>query len=186
MTVISKSRIGPDLAVGANMGAASSKRESIIEPVHGTRKVLAIVIDPQRPDHPAADRDFMAGLEPALFGERRVQLTTTKLFPEIVSNLRRLRSWDHMLPTRVVQCRRKTITGISPIMILTAMETVRTALMSTGALLKRYLLRHSSRRSTEFDFSEYDLDRDSVITSNELAILIVIPQTSSNGSECRP
>lgn len=67
MTVISKSRIGPDLAVGANMGVASKKREAIIEPVHGTRKVLAIVFDPGRTDAPPADRDFVASLDPALF-----------------------------------------------------------------------------------------------------------------------
>ena len=39
MTVMSKRRIGPDLAVGANMGAGSRKREALIEPARGNRKI---------------------------------------------------------------------------------------------------------------------------------------------------
>ncbi|MEP7272389.1 MAG: hypothetical protein ABI882_12875, partial [Acidobacteriota bacterium] len=69
MTVISKQRVGPDLAVGANMGAASKKKEALIEPIHGKRKILAVIFDPGRKDSPKADRAFKAGVDRVLFGE---------------------------------------------------------------------------------------------------------------------
>ncbi len=62
------------------------------------------------------------------------------------------------------------------------MEIVRTALMSIRDPFSELQAEALLKANKEFDFSEYDLDRDSVITSNELAILIVVPQTSSSGS----
>ncbi len=182
MTVISKSRVGPDLAVGANMGAASSKRETIIEPVHGTRKVLAIVIDPQRTDHPQADRDFLAGLEPALFGDTpsaadyyktvsgdRLKLEKAAILGPYAADKGGAKQadnhyWDKSIhdPNGDGDCADSIDEYASPFEELQA-----------EALLKA---------DKEFDFSAYDLDRDSVITSNELAILIVVPQTNNNGS----
>ena len=184
MTVISKSRVGPDLAVGANMGAASKKREAIIEPVHGTRKVLAIVIDPQRKDAPAVDRDFVAGLDPALFGEApsaadyykvvsgdRLRLEKAAILGPYAADkgggaTAQNHYWDKSGhdPNGDGDCADSIDEYASPFDELQA-----------EALLKA---------NKEFDFSEYDLDRNSVITANELAILIVVPQTSSKGVQC--
>lgn len=43
-----------------------------------------------------------------------------------------------------------------------------------------------AKASAEFDFSAYDFDRNSQITSNELEILIVVPQKDSDGSNTNP
>ncbi len=182
MTVISKSRIGPDLAVGANMGAASSAYESIIEPVHGTRKVLAVVIDPRRPEQPQADRDFVAGLDPALFGETpsvadyykavsgdRLKLEKAAILGPYVADKggavqAQNHYWDKSIhdPNGDKDCS--------------------DSIDKYGDPSKELLAEALLKAEPDFDFSAYDLDRDSVITANELAILIVIPQTDGNGS----
>jgi M6 family metalloprotease-like protein len=182
MTVMSKSRVGPDLAVGANMGAGSKKSEAIIEPVHGTRKVLAVVIDPRRPDHPQADRNFVAGLDPALFGETpsaadyykavsgdRLKLEKAAILgPYVADKGGAVQAQNHYWDK----------SGHDPNGDGDCADSIDEYSSPYGELQAEALL----KADKEFDFSEYDLDRNSVITANELAILIVVPQTSSTGS----
>lgn len=182
MTVIAKSRIGPDLAVGANMGVASKKREAIIEPVQGTRKVLAIVFDPQRTDAPPADRDFVASLDPALFGGApsaadyykvvsgdRLKLEKAEILGPYVGDKAggatgQNHYWDKKNhdPNGDEDCSDSIDEYSSPF----------------GELQAEAL----TKASADFNFSEYDFDRNSQITPNELAILVIVPQTSSKGS----
>ena len=46
LVVEQKKRVGPDLAVGPNMGRGSKKYEWILEPVYGERDLLTVIIDP--------------------------------------------------------------------------------------------------------------------------------------------
>ncbi len=64
-----KRRVGPDLAVGARVGAQSMAGEAVIEPVVGPRRVLAIAIDTHRTDAVVADpSDYEELLEESLVG----------------------------------------------------------------------------------------------------------------------
>ena len=187
MTVISKSRIGPDLAVGANMAGSSKERESIIEPVHGTRKVLAVIFDPDRPDAPDANAKFREDVDRVLFGA----VPSAADYYKVVSGGRvtlekagvlgpykgkktngeatnENHYWDAAAhdPNGDEKCNDSTDAYCSPYD-----EQVAEALLRAGG---------------DFDFEEYDLDRDGVITPNELCLVVITPQFSSTGSHAMP
>lgn len=66
-----KRRVGPDLAVGAKVGAGSRVYDAIVEPVAGETPVLAIVFDAQRDDATvpeAAVANFEAAMDDMLYG----------------------------------------------------------------------------------------------------------------------
>jgi M6 family metalloprotease-like protein len=182
LTVLRKTRVGPDLAVGANMGSASKKHESLIEPIHGTRKVVAIIFDPDRTDAPEPDRYFRDGIERVLFGAapsaadyyrivsaRRFGLEEVAVLgpykgDKAGGSTSENHYWDGAAhdPNGDEDCSDSTDKYCSPFLEQQA-----------EAMLKA---------SADFDFSQYDLDRDGEIKPSELGILVVTPQNSSSGS----
>ena len=187
MTVISKSRIGPDLAVGANMGGSSKERESIIEPVHGTRKMLAVIFDPGRPDAPPANEKFREDIDRVLFGTApsaadyykvvsggRVTLEKAgvlgpykgkKTYGQTTNSNHYWNTSAHD-PNGDQKCNDSTDAYCSPYD-----EQIAEALLKAG---------------DDFHFEQYDLDRDGVITPNELCLVVITPQSSSTGSNTMP
>lgn len=185
MTIMSKRRAGPDLAVGANMGAGSRSHEALIEPVHGTRKVLAIIFDPGRKDAPQPDRAFKAGIDRTLFGEvpsavdyynvvSGGRLTVEKV--DILGPYKGDKAggetsenhyWDRAAhdPNADGSCDDSTDEYCSP--------------------WSEQLAEALTKADKEFDFSAYDVDRDGAISPSELGIIIITPQTSSTGSETK-
>jgi len=186
LSVLRKTRVGPDLAVGANMGSGSKKHEALIEPVHGKRKVLAIIFDPGRTDAPVPNRDFRAGIERVLFGAT----PSAADYYRVVSNNRfeleeaavlgpykgdkaggptsENHYWDRAAhdPNADGDCSDSTDKYCSPFL-----EQLAEAMLKASA---------------DFDFSTYDLDRDGEIKPSELGILVVTPQNSSSGSHTDP
>jgi M6 family metalloprotease-like protein len=187
LTVLQKRRIGPDLAVGANMGLASKKRESIIEPVYGTRKVLAIVFDPGRSDAPQPSRSFVAGIDRTLFGEA----PSTADYYRVVSGGRfNLEKVAVLGPYRGDKAGGDTSTnhywdrpahdhngdgndGGNDVCDSDDEFKSPFAEQQAEAILKA---------SAEFDFSQYDLDHDGVVRPNELGIIVITPQNTATGS----
>ncbi|MEP7343550.1 MAG: hypothetical protein ABI977_37870 [Acidobacteriota bacterium] len=173
MTVLRKRRLGPDLAVGANMGAASKKREAIIEPVYGKRKVLAVIFDPQRPDAPLANAAYKQGVDNMLFGST----PSAKDYYQVVSGGR-------------LDLQKAAVLGPYPSDKGNNQPTATNHYWDGDAHICPGVDEYSSPYAEQeaeallkadpfFDFSAYDLDRNKVITANELAIIIVVPQNST-------
>ncbi len=173
MTVLRKNRLGPDLAVGANMGVASGKREALIEPVYGKRKVLAVIFDPQRPDAPIANDAYKQGVDDMLFGAT----PSAKDYYQVVSGGR-------------LQLEKAAVLGPYPGDKGNNQPTETNHYWDSKAHVcpgvDIYRSNWDEQRAealtkadVEFDFSAYDLDRNKVLTANELAIIVVVPQNSS-------
>ncbi|NOT59718.1 MAG: hypothetical protein HOP19_05770 [Acidobacteria bacterium] len=175
MTVLRKHRIGPDLAVGANVGAASRKHEAIIEPVYGRRKVLAVVFDPKRSDAVPVNGAYMQGVDDMLFGP----VPSAKDYYRVVSGGR-------------LQLDKVAVLG--PYSgDKGAIDPTKTNHYWDGAghgcpgvdeynsPYKEQIVEALKKASDEFDFSEYDFDRNGILTAKELAIVVVVPQNKNFG-----
>jgi M6 family metalloprotease-like protein len=138
-----------------------------INPVSGTRKVLAILWDPHRPDHPAPAK---SQIETLLFGPKP---SVTGYFQENSGGRLRLENagvlgwYDAAMPASYYWG--PTDPGdangdgwISPHVQKWA-EAVRAA-------------------DADFNFAAFDTDGDGILSVEELAILIVIPQNSAFGT----
>ena len=175
MTLLEQPWTGPDMAVGANMGAASRKREAIIEPARGTRPLLLIVIDPEREDHPVADAAFMSDVDAIAFGADPSakgfydamsggRLEIVRAGPGILGPYEAAHDADHYWSAHDCE---DDGAGIVDGYDSGFAELQAEALAAADA---------------DFDFAPYDTNRDGVIMSDELAIVVVVPQNSNTGS----
>ncbi len=179
MTVLRQPYVGPDLAVGANMGGGSKKKQAIIEPMRGSRPTLAIVIDPQREDQPEADADYMNGIEELVFGASPSakkfyaansggRLDIVKAGPGVLGPYETQESADHYWTPH-------SCVGDADEAPGDEQHGVRSGF---GELVAEAL----AAADDDFDFSAYDNNRDGVINSDELAVIVVTPQESAGGS----
>lgn len=138
-----------------------------LKPISGTRKVLAILWDPHRPDHPAPARD---AVETMLFGARP---SVADYFKENSGGRMQLESagvlgwYDAALPSSYYWGPADPSDSnhdgwINPHTQKWA-EAIRAA-------------------DPYFNFAAYDLNQDHYLSTNELAILIVIPQNGPFGT----
>lgn len=175
MTIVEQPWTGPDIAVGANMGAASRKREAIIEPLRGTRPHLFIVIDPEREDHPVADAGFMSDVDEIAFGADPSakgyfeamsggRLEIVRAGPGILGPYETAHEADHYWSAHDCE---DDEAGIVDGFASGFAELQAEALAAADA---------------DFDFAPYDRNLDGEITSDELAIVVVVPQSSNTGS----
>jgi M6 family metalloprotease-like protein len=179
LVVEKKLRVGPDLAVGPNMGRASRKRESIIEPVYGSRSLLAIIIDPEIVGGDVSPK-FIEEIDDALNGD----FQSAKDYYLVVSGGRfeiekadtlgiykaeyageTTNDTNYYLDSANFDCEQDTKFG-----------------SSSDALHADALL----QAEDDFDFAAYDRNNDGEITPNELGIIVAIPRDSISGSSIKP
>ena len=179
MTVLRQPYVGVDLAEGANMGAGSKKYEAIIEPARGVRPVLAIVMEPEREDHPEADGDFMTDIDELVFGNSPSAAT---YYPAVSGGRLSIdRAGLGVLgPYGLSEdaehyWARHSCPGDEEEQEGDIQEGYRSgyAKMVAEAL---------EQADGDFDFSTYDTNRDGVINADELAIVVVTPQDGPGGS----
>jgi M6 family metalloprotease-like protein len=142
--------------------------------VSGSRRVLALLWDPHRPDHPAPPRD---AVERLLFGPRP---SVADWFAENSGRRLTLASagvlgwWDAEKP---------------PEHYWTANERTDPDDRDGDGWIHGHaekwaeILRHAE---AEFDFARFDADRDGVLSPEELGILVVIPQRQPFGTNRPP
>ncbi|RIL08701.1 hypothetical protein DCC79_13140 [bacterium] len=175
MTVLRQPWVGPDLAIGANFGAGSTLHEAVIEPGGGTRPMIVIVADVEREDHPVADGSFMDGIDALAFGATR----SAKHYYDVVSGGR----------VEIVRAG-PGVLGPYPLSHEAAHYWEGHACDGEGGLVQDdYVSGHAERQAEvlaaaddDFDFAAYDRDLDGVVTSDELAIVVVTPQSNGGGS----
>lgn len=175
MGVLVKRRVGPDLAVGARAGTSAMKYETPIEPVIGDTPLLPILFDAERDDIPST-AGFAAVADTLLFGPD----------PSVANFYEAMSSG------------RATLSAASPLLVYTGskpggdnstnyywddaeFDCDANALYKSAANA-RWALALRAAEADGFPFADYDRDRNGVLTSDELSIVIFQPDDSNNGS----
>ncbi len=178
LVVEKKLRIGPDLAEGPNMGRASKKYESIIEPIYGSRELLTIIIDPQIEDSPA-DTMFFVDVDDFLHGGfqsvkdyfmlnsgGRFQVNkagTLGIFT--AANAGQITNdKNYYLDSENFDCENGATYG------------------SGSDALHAEALKFAEGM---IDFKSYDRNKDEMITPDELGIIVAIPRSGNAGSSIK-
>jgi hypothetical protein len=175
MAALVKRRVGPDLAVGARTAAGSMKYDAPIEPVVGDTPLLPILFDAERDDIPST-AGFAAVADQLLFGA-----------DPSVANM-----WSAMSRGRA------TLSGASPLLVYTGSNPggdgttnyywdkanfdCDAGSLYKGAAEARWALALRAAESDGFPFSDYDRDRNLVLTPDELSIIVYQPDVDSAGS----
>jgi M6 family metalloprotease-like protein len=174
LTLLRQPWLGPDLGHGANFGAASSQRHAPVEPARGERPLLLIVIDPERVKQPVADLDFMNEVEALAFGDHPAadgyfdamsggRLNLVPAGAGVLGPYGTLEDADHYWSEH--DCEDE--------------DAVDDGYRSGFAELQAEAL---AAADAEFDFAAWDRNEDGAVTSDELAVVIVVPQSSGSGS----
>ncbi len=179
LVVEKKLRVGPDLAVGPNMGRASKKRESIIEPVYGSRDLLAIIIDPETVEGEVSPK-FKEEIDDALNGD----FQSAKDYYMVVSGGRFEIEKADTLGIYKAENADETTNGTNYYLDSANFDCEQDTKYgsSSDALHAEALL----QAEDDFDFSAYDKNSDGEITPNELGIIVAIPRDSIAGSSIKP
>jgi M6 family metalloprotease-like protein len=174
-----KRRVGPDLAVGAKSGATSMANESIIEPVVGPRKVLAIAIDTRRTDAFVSNVPvFEDLLEQSIFGTdpsaanylTAMSSGLASLAPTVPAKLYfgdAMHAGGDGTTNYYWDNSRHVCGGATSLYDGAASARWAKALLEADA---------------DIDFSLYDVDKDDVVEAHELAIVIYQIDDSNTGS----
>ena len=175
MIVEKKLRIGPDLAVGPNMGRGSKKRERIIEPIYGSRQLLTIIIDPIYGEFPV-DTSYLADIDDTINGNS----TSVKDYYQVVSNGRLSIEKAGIFGPYLADNAGVISNGVNYYKDSSNFGCDNGKEFDSGgdALHAEAILQADS----SIDFSQYDLNNDGVIMPNELGIIIAIPADTNNGS----
>jgi len=175
LTVDKKLRVGPDLAVGPNMGRASKKYESIIEPVYGTRDVLTIVIDPEILDDDVQTK-FKEEVDDSLNGG----FMSAKDYYFVNSGGRLKLNKAGTLGIYHADNAGDITNDTNYYLDSTNFDCDDGATYKGGsdALHAEALL----QAEDEFDFASYDKNNDGKLVPIELAIVVVIPRDTNGGS----
>ena len=139
-----------------------------MNPTIGTRKVLAILWDPARPEHPAPDR---AAIETLLFGPK----------PSVAGYFRENSGGRCQLQSAGV---RGWYPALNPASYYWGPEDPNDTNPRDGWIHPHVQKWAEAIRAADMDvdFSAYDTNRDGALTPEELAILIIIPQTNPFGT----
>lgn len=175
LTVEKKTRVGPDLAIGPNMGRASKRRESIIEPVYGTRDLLAIIINPGILDERVEGR-FLDEVDNILNSD----FQSVRDYFIVVSGGRFIIEKADTLGIYEAENSGLITNGQNYYLDSSNFDCNDGAVYRSGsnALHAEALL----QAENEFDFSAYDLNNDGRITPDELGIMVILPRESNTGS----
>jgi M6 family metalloprotease-like protein len=161
MIIYAKQHSVPDLAEPPKLGLGYEYSRSDVgsfgvEPMLGTRHVLVILFDPDRPGHPAPS---IASLTSAFFGASD---SIADYYDEISEGRLKLQNAGVLGPYPADHPASYYWSGPGDDQDKWA-EAV-------------------TKADAEFDFSQYDFDGDGYISAwDELAIFIVVPQTDSKG-----
>ncbi|MFV8756692.1 hypothetical protein ACNOYE_39615 [Nannocystaceae bacterium ST9] len=174
-----KRRVGPDLAVGAKSGATSMKNESIIEPVVGPRKLLAIAIDTGRADALVANEAvFEDLLDESLFG------TDPSAANYLTAMSSGLASLVPTVPTKVYYGDAMYVGGNGTTNYYwddSEHACGGSASPFNGAANARWA-KALEEADDDIDFAAYDVDKDAVVEAHELAIVIYQVDDGIDGS----
>ncbi len=175
LVVEKKLRVGPDLAIGPNMGRGSKKREFIIEPIYGSRNLLAIVIDPVILEGEANPK-FKEEIDNVLNGD----FQSVKDYYMVVSGGRFIVEEADTLGIYEAEHAGETTNDKNYYLDTENFDCDNGTEYGSGsdALHAEALL----EAEDDFDFSEYDFNNDGKITPNELGIIIAIPRDAVGGS----
>lgn len=175
LIVEKKLRVGPDLAVGPNMGRASKKKEWIIEPIYGSRNLLTVIIDPEGGVH----SKFKEEIDDAFNGD----VQSTKDYYMVVSGGRLEIDKAATLGTYVAEHAGEITNGENYYSDSKNFDCEQDTKFgsSSDALHTEALL----QAEDEFDFSAYDKNNDGRIVPDELGIIVAIPRNSIAGSSIK-
>lgn len=175
LTVDKKLRVGPDLAVGPNMGRASKKRESILEPIYGNRNVLAIIIDPEILED-TVNTKFKEEIDDVLNGE----FMSAKDYFRVNSGGRLALNKADTLGIYAADNAGVETNDKNYYLDSENFDCEGDAVYKGGS----FALHAEALMQAEgaFDFEAYDKNNDGQLVPSELAIVVVIPRNSIGGS----
>ncbi len=178
LTVDKKLRVGPDLAVGPNMGRAAKKYESILEPIYGDRDVLTIIIDPLIMEDPAGTL-FYVEIDDALNGN----YMSAKDYFRVNSGGRLTLNKAATLGIYEAEHAGEITNDDNYYLDSENFDCESGAEYKGGsdALHAEALL----QAEDDFDFAAYDKNNDGKLVPSELAIVVVLPRDTNGGSSIK-
>ncbi|NOY84133.1 MAG: hypothetical protein GXO96_04825 [Nitrospirae bacterium] len=175
MVVEKKRRVGPDLAVGPNMGRGSKKFETIIEPIYGTRQLLTIIIDPVYDSNPI-DTLFYVDIDDTINGDA----SSVKDYYHVVSKGRLQIEKAGLMGPYFAEHAGEISNGVNYYKDKSNFGCDEGKEFKSGgdAIHAEAIL----QADNSFDFSQFDLNNDGKLVPSELGILIAIPAGTNAGS----